>query len=121
MFLLGEAFLCTSFSPPTALPLLLLPGLTEIRAILCSIAQEKRYKEETKGWEEKAKKTESKGQMRATEQEEHSKRKESEKLDKMSCCDDHPLLCVPFVTDVCVCVSVGALTVCPVPGPSLDQ
>lgn len=36
MFLLGEAFLCTSFSPPTALPLLLLPGLTEIWAILDS-------------------------------------------------------------------------------------
>lgn len=29
MFLLGEAFLSTSFSP-AALPLLLLPGLTEI-------------------------------------------------------------------------------------------
>lgn len=34
MFLLGEALLCTSFSAPTALPLLLLPGLTEIWAIL---------------------------------------------------------------------------------------
>lgn len=38
MFLLGEAFLCTSFSP-TALPLLLLPGLTEIWEILDTTGQ----------------------------------------------------------------------------------
>lgn len=39
MFLLGEAFLCTSFSP-TALPLLLLPGLTEIWEILDRTGQD---------------------------------------------------------------------------------
>lgn len=44
MFLLGEALLCTSFSAPTALPLLLLPGLTEIWAILDKCAKKAREK-----------------------------------------------------------------------------
>lgn len=39
MFLLGEALLCASLSPTTALPLLLLPGLTDIKAILDSTGQ----------------------------------------------------------------------------------
>lgn len=41
MFLLGEAFLSTSFSP-AALPLLLLPGLTEIWEILDTTGQRDR-------------------------------------------------------------------------------
>lgn len=44
MFLRGEALLCTSFSAPTALPLLLLLGLTEIWAILDKEAKEPREK-----------------------------------------------------------------------------
>lgn len=46
MFFLGEAFLCTSLRAPTALPLLLLPGLTEIWAILDSVKEGKKCREE---------------------------------------------------------------------------